>query len=168
MSCDPRTPVAKAGTRHGAGTRRQPPARRLSETRRVRWQERTVHIAIGYDDSGLRPLEVFYNAGYRSGSEMEALISDLCIALSVMLQHEEVTARHLSRSMSRAFSERTGQAEPASVLGVLLTEIMRPPAWADAEPDTAQGAEPVPSAGGAADGAGSANTPDSGGTGGAP
>ena len=58
---------------------------------------------------------------------MEALVSDLCIALSVMLQHEGVTAATLRKSMGEAFDQLTGETVPASVLGLLLEELCRPP-----------------------------------------
>ena len=117
---------------HEAGPRHRPPARRHAETRRIRWKDQTVHISIGYDASGLEPVEIFYSAGYRSGADMETLVSDLCIALSVMIQHEGITAARLCKSMSTAFDLRTGKREPGSILGLLLTELERPPAWADA------------------------------------
>ena len=73
--------------------------------------------------------EIFYDGGYRSGSNMEALVSDLCIALSVMLQHEGVTAASLAKSMSTAFELHTGAEKPASILGLLLHELERTPSW---------------------------------------
>ena len=114
------------------GSRHRPPARRHAETRRIRWKDQTVHISIGYDASGLTPVEIFYSAGYRSGADMETLVSDLCIALSVMIQHEGITAASLSKSMSTAFDLRTGKRGAGSILGLLLTELERAPAWADA------------------------------------
>ena len=130
-------------------TERTPlPPRRPSETRKLNWAGKTVFVTIGYDDylrappvrapnapperlpeDRLSPREIFYDGGYRSGSDMEALVSDLCIALSVMLQHEGVSAASLARSMSTAFELRTGKEKPASILGLLLHEIERPPAW---------------------------------------
>ena len=130
-------------------TERKPlPPRRPSETRKLTWAGNTVYVTIGYDDylgaspvrasnaplerlpkDQLSPREIFYDGGYKSGSDMEALVSDLCIALSVMLQHEGVTAGGLAKSMSTAFELRTGREEPASILGLLLYELERPPAW---------------------------------------
>ena len=110
-----------------AGPRRRLPPRRHSETRRLAWAGQNVHVTVGYDDS-LAPREIFYSGGYRSGSDMEALVSDLCIALSVMLQHEGITAAALGRSMGAAFDLRTGEPMPASILGLLLEELARPPA----------------------------------------
>ncbi|WP_419738599.1 hypothetical protein [Ruegeria sp.] len=105
------------------------PDRRPGETRKLTWAGQSVFVTIGYGADHMTPLEIFYDSGYRSGSDMEALVSDLCIALSVMLQHEGVTAASLARSMSRAFDLRTGAEKPASILGLLLEEIERPPAW---------------------------------------
>ncbi|WP_419738559.1 hypothetical protein [Ruegeria sp.] len=105
------------------------PDRRPGETRKLTWAGKTIFVTIGYGADHMTPLEIFYDSGYRSGSDMEALVSDLCIALSVMLQHEGVTAASLARSMSRAFDLRTGAEKPASILGLLLDELIRPPAW---------------------------------------
>ena len=110
-----------------AGPRRRLPPRRHSETRRLAWAGQTIHVTVGYDDR-LQPKEIFYAGGYRSGSDMEALVSDLCIALSVMLQHDGVTAAALGKSMGETFDVRTGEPMPASILGLLLEELARPPA----------------------------------------
>ena len=110
-----------------SGPRRRLPERRLSETRRLVWAGQTIHVTVGYGPDSLEPREVFYAGGYRSGSDMEALVSDLCIALSVMLQHEAVTAAGLRKSMGAAFDVRTGEPMPASILGLLLEELNRPP-----------------------------------------
>ncbi len=111
------------------GTRIPPPPRRPGETRKLTWKEQSVYVTIGYRDDHVTPCEIFYDGGYRSGSDMEALVSDLCVALSVMLQQEGLTAAALGKSMSEAFDLRTGKREPASILGLLLFEIVRPPAW---------------------------------------
>lgn len=115
-----------------ARPRRRLPNRRYSENRKLFWKERTIYLSVGYGPDGLEPREVFYADGYRSGSDMEALVSDLCIALSVVLQHEGVTVASLRKSMGQAFDVRTGDPMPASILGLLLEELARPPQWADA------------------------------------
>ena len=111
-------------------TRRMPlPPRRPSETRKLSWAGNTVFVTIGYDADHMHAREIFYDGGYKSGSDMEALVSDLCIALSVMLQHEGISAATLRKSMSTAFELHTGQDHPASILGLLLCELERPPEW---------------------------------------
>ena len=122
-------------TETAAGGRRRLPQRRMSETRRLAWAGRKVHVTVGYGPDGLEAREIFYNGGCRSGSDMEALMSDLCIALSVMLQHEGVTPAALARSMGETFDLLTGDPVPASVLGLLLEELSRPPEWAPAPGD---------------------------------
>lgn len=126
-----------------AGRRRRLPNRRFSETRKLAWSGRTIFVTVGYGRDGLEPREIFYSAGYSSGSDMEALVSDLCIALSVMLQHEGVTAATLGRSMGETFDLRTGDPMPASILGLLLDELSRPPEWAEAMA-SAEGEEGAP------------------------
>ena len=110
-----------------AGPRRRLPPRRHSETRRLAWAGQTIHVTVGYDTDSLEPKEIFYSGGYRCGSDMETLVSDLCIALSVMLQHEGVTAASLGKSMGETFDVRTREPMPASILGLLLEELARPP-----------------------------------------
>ena len=100
---------------------------RPSETRRLAWAGQTIHVMVGYEADSLKPREIFYSGGYRSGSDMEALVSDLCIALSVMLQHEGVTVAALRKSMGETFDVRTGDPMPASILGLLMEELARPP-----------------------------------------
>ena len=123
------------------GSRSRLPNRRLSENRKLVRGGQTIYLTVGYGPDGLEPKEVFYADGYRSGSDMEALVSDLCIALSVFLQHEGVTVASLRKSMGQTFDLRTGDPMPASILGFILEELSRPPEWADAAVHP-EGAEP--------------------------
>ena len=144
-----------------AGSRQRLPNRRYSENRKMFWKERTIYLSVGYGPDGLAPKEVFYADGYRSGSDMEALVSDLCIAVSVMLQHDGVTAATLRKSMGVAFDQRTGDPMPASILGLLLEELSRPPEWADAVAQ-AECAAPAASMETGISGAGALDRPSSG------
>lgn len=132
--------TAKAGT----GRRRRLPNRRFSENRKLVWAGRTIYLTVGYGPDGLEPWEVFYADGYQSGSDMEALVSDLCIMLSVVLQIDGVTAAALRKSMGQTFDVRTGDPMPASILGLLLEELSRPPEWADDMARRAEKHGPVP------------------------
>lgn len=125
------------------GTRRRLPNRRFSENRKLFWAGRTIYLTVGYAD-GVEPKEVFYADGYRSGSDMEALVSDLCIMLSVVLQREGVTVQALRKSMGQTFDARTGDPMPASILGLLLEELSRPPEWAGDLERRAEGQGPGP------------------------
>ena len=144
-----------------AGRRRRLPERRLSENRKLVRGGQTIYLTVGYGPDGLEPKEVFYADGYRSGSDMEALVSDLCIALSVVLQHEGVTVASLRKSMGRTFDVRTGDPMPASILGLILEELSRPPQWAEAAMH-AQGAELTCDEENANSGAGDVEHPGSG------
>ena len=118
--------------------RQTPPPRRLSETRRVehvRSDGVTVPIlvSVGYaEDDPLRPVEVFYAEGFRSGADLEFLTQDACVLVSLLLQHGVPPAR-IAASMS--LRENTDGAHvPGSLAGTIAAELARPPAWADALP----------------------------------
>lgn len=121
-----------------AGPRRTLPNRRRSEARKIKWRpphnvdapETTIHVTIGYGDDGLRPVEIFYDAGYRSGSDRATEISDLCIMISVFIQHEGVTIDSLMRPLAQEKDARSGSLEFGSTVGVLLEQLKTPPAWA--------------------------------------
>lgn len=109
------------------------PDRRLSETRRIEHARADgararVFITIGYaPEEPLRPREVFYDEGYRSGSDLEYLVQDLCVIVSLLLQHgtpPEAIARSLSR--------REGADGPVhgSLAGTIAAELAVPPEWA--------------------------------------
>ena len=132
MASEHNTPIHQAGPRH------HPPTRRRSETRRIVWQapnamgaETRIFVTIGYAEDGHRPVEIFYNEGYRSGSDLEMLVSDICILLSIMMQHEDVEIGSFTKSLAREQDLRSGDMRFASIIGVLLDELQRPPEWAD-------------------------------------
>lgn len=141
-----------------AGTRIKPPSRRLSENRKITWQppsnpdapETTIYVTIGYHEDGLTPLEIFYDSGYRSGSEREAEVSDVCIVLSVFLQHSDIDLNGFTKSVSQITDLRSGEEAHGSLIGVLLDELQKPPRWAkilkaaqDSEHQRKQSADPT-------------------------
>ncbi len=123
--------------------RRRPPDRRRSETRRIRWASplvtnaprKPIHVTVGYDAGTGRPIEIFYAAGYRSGSENETLVSDVCIVLSHMLQRDNMPdPAELLQALARERDPATGEERCASLVGMLLDELRRPPErWDDDE-----------------------------------
>ena len=128
---DTRTPVQG---------RMPPPNRRQSETRTIRWRsplipggpETTIHVTVGFDQALRRPVEIFYASGYRSGSELETLVSDMCIVLSMMLQHRDMPdPEDILGTVAREADPQTGQMVSASLVGVLLEELRKPPHWRD-------------------------------------
>ena len=122
------------------GQRPPLPPRRRSEARRIEWVSplnpdgwpQKIYVTIGYDEAdALTPREIFYDAGYKSGSDMETLLRDLCIVLSVLLQHDGVAIDIFMSSISREVNMRTDQVAMGSIVGVLLQELRRPPQWAE-------------------------------------
>lgn len=81
------------------GPYREPlPHRRMSSTERLVWDQQAWSITVGFDPMG-RAREVFVCAE-RSSSQLEAVISDGCILLSILLQLGVPSAelwRHLGR-----------------------------------------------------------------------
>lgn len=121
------------------GPRKALPARRRSEARRIAWVSplnpdgwpQKIYVTIGYDEAdALTPREMFYDAGYKSGSDMETLLRDLCIVISVLLQHEGVSIGTFMGAISREVNARTDLVEMGSIVGVLLNELNTPPSWA--------------------------------------
>ena len=113
-----------------SGSRRQPPPdRRPCETRKLQWQGQSVFITVGYREDFRTPCEIFYDAGYKSGSDMEAMISDICIMLSIWLQVPNTSPDELQKSLSENITHATGECGPGSIFGLLLHEIFDPPTW---------------------------------------
>ena len=122
------------------GQRKPLSSRRRSDARRIEWISplnpdgwpQKIYVTIGYDEAdALTPREIFYDAGYKSGSDMETLLRDLCIVLSVLLQHDGVELDLFMSSISREVNMRTDQVEMGSIVGVLLKELNTPPQWAE-------------------------------------
>ena len=122
-----------------APARRRLPDRRLTETRLV--VHRTpdgratpISVSIGYDPAEpTRPREVFYDAGYRSGADLEFAVQDLCVVLSLLLQHG-VEPREIGRSMSVSYGPDEAPHH-GSLAGTVVAELMVPPQWAEAHPE---------------------------------
>ena len=117
-------------------SRQPPPARRLSETRRVEHVRSDgaairILVSVGYAaDDPLRPVEVFYAEGFRSGADLEFLTQDACVLVSLLLQHGVPPAR-IAAAMSRR-EDPGGTISPGSLAGTIAAELVHPPAWADA------------------------------------
>ena len=109
--------------------------RRLSETRRIEWTSplnpdgwpMKIFITVGFDTDGRTPREIFYDSGLKTGSDQETLIRDICVLISVVLQHDGVNLEVFTKSLSRELNLRTGSEDMGSILGVLLSELRRPP-----------------------------------------
>ncbi len=95
------------------------PSRRLTETRKVKTGNgQKIFLSVGYDPNDQsRPREVFYSAGFRSGSELEFQVQDLCVMISLLLQHGHMPA-DIAKSLARR-EMPDGQIQYASIAGVL-------------------------------------------------
>ena len=101
------------------------PTRRLAENRKVTTPEgHNVHLSIGYDpDEPDRPREVFYSAGFKSGSQLEFQIQDACVMISLLLQHG-LRPEDVAKSLSRV-EQPDGTMAYASIVGLIAAELAR-------------------------------------------
>ncbi|MBE0455367.1 MAG: ribonucleotide reductase [Roseovarius sp.] len=99
------------------------PTRRLVETRKIKTVEgHTVHLSVGYDPTEQgRPREVFYSAGFKSGSQLEFQIQDACVLLSLLLQHGH-RPEDIIKSLARA-ELPDGSMAYASIIGLIAAEL---------------------------------------------
>lgn len=108
-------------------TRTRLPHRRFAETVVMEHGGQRFAVTVGFYPDG-RPGEVFTH-GMKTGSSLDALLVDACVAVSWLLQHG-VDPAELASSMGRQ-----GGAEPASIIGAVIDHIAIKPA-----PDTSTGA----------------------------
>lgn len=99
------------------------PTRRLAENIKLKTPEgHTIHLTIGYDPDEIgRPREVFYSAGFRSGSQLEFQIQDACVMLSLLLQHG-LKPKDIERSLSRV-EQPDGSLVHGSVIGLIAEKL---------------------------------------------
>ena len=92
-------------------------------------RETPLSVSIGYDPAEpLRPREVFYDAGCRSGADLEFAVQDLCVIVSLLLQHG-VDPREIGRSPSVSHGADDAPHH-GSLAGMVVAELLAPPAWA--------------------------------------
>ena len=99
------------------------PTRRLTETRRVRTPEgHSIHLSVGFDpDEPDRPREVFYSAGFKTGSQLEFQIQDACVMISLLLQHG-LKPDDIAKSLSLV-EQPDGSIAYASHVGLIVCAI---------------------------------------------
>lgn len=100
------------------------PTRRLTETRRVQTPDgHTMHLSVGFDpDEPDRPREVFYSAGFKSGSQLEFQIQDACVMLSLLMQHG-LRPQDIAKSLART-EQPDGSMTYASITGLIVSELI--------------------------------------------
>lgn len=61
--------------------------RRQSATYKITTEKHSFFITVGYDPiDHITPKEVFYDTGFKEGSDMQFIINDICIMISMCLQ----------------------------------------------------------------------------------
>lgn len=100
-------------------TRTPLPHRRPAVTVDAEWLGRPLSISIGFGPDGA-PQEVFAS-GPHEGSDLAHLLADLCVIVSVALQHG-VPPAALGKSLGRVPAWPDGEA-PASIAGRLLEAL---------------------------------------------
>ena len=120
------------GNRPSASVRRKLPNRRLSETRKVTTDEgHTVFLSVGYDAAAPgQPREVFYDAGFKEGSQLAFQVQDFCVLCSLLLQFG-MTPDAVAKSLARK-EQPDGKIQYASISGMIVAELAKPPQWHDA------------------------------------
>ena len=101
------------------------PTRRLTETRRIETRDgHKIFLSVGFDPiEPDRPREVFYSAGFRSGSQLEFQIQDDCVLISLLLQHG-LPVEEIAKSLARE-EQPDGSMARASVVGVIVDELTK-------------------------------------------
>jgi hypothetical protein len=117
-------PPADAFSRHPLQGRRRLPNRRPARTVDLVFCGALYQVTIGYRFDVRtfvsEPAEVF-TGGAKPGSEMDAILDDACVTLSLLLQHGVAPAA-LALSVGRAEG-----AVPASVIGALADLVAAAP-----------------------------------------
>ena len=98
-------------------TRERLPNRRPNETVSLMFGGMSFAVTIGFFPTDGRPGEVFAS-GAKSGCDLDYLLDDSCVALSLLLQHG-VEPAALANSMGRAGDGAT----PASIIGALADRL---------------------------------------------
>jgi hypothetical protein len=96
--------------------------RRRCETLQIDWRGAPLTVCVGFDDAGA-PREVFVD-GPREGSDIQHLLADACVVISLALQHD-VPPAALLKSLGTVPDWSSGALRdgPASVIGAVLRVV---------------------------------------------
>lgn len=99
--------------------RHQLPPRRLTVTNNIEWARRAWSISVGFDDA-LKVREIFAD-GHKSGTELEAILDDACILISMLLQ-AGASIQDLAEKLGREGVDPSAPASsiPSSILGLAI------------------------------------------------
>ncbi len=101
------------------------PTRRMTQTRKINTADgHTVYLSVGYDPRvPSRPREVFYSAGFKSGSQLEFMVQDACVLISLLLQHGHLPAE-IAKSLS-CVEQPDGTSAHGSIVGLITEELSK-------------------------------------------
>lgn len=94
------------------------PTRRQNETTSIQFGAKTLTVTVGFDRVGSAK-EIFCS-GPKDGSEMQHILADACVIISIALQHG-IAPDALARSLGRVPTWR-GE-EWASPIGAILEAV---------------------------------------------
>ena len=94
--------------------RQRLPQRRPNQTVELIHGSMNFSVTIGYDPATAQPREVFVH-GAKVGSNMDAILDDVCVLLSLVLQHG-IRASSLAKSMGYHGANK----KPSSIIGRLV------------------------------------------------
>lgn len=100
------------------------PFRRLVHTHTILTEDGTrIELSVGYDPQDVtRPREVFYAAGFKTGSMLEFQIQDACVLVSLLLQHGH-TPERIAKSLSSETAP-DGSQRKGSHIGLILEALL--------------------------------------------
>jgi len=102
--------------------RKRLPNRRLNQTVDIDFGGAVYAVTVGYQMDGT-PAEVFAH-GAKTGSQIDLLLDDVCVALSLALQHG-IDPRALAASMG-TLSTGDRASVVGAVVDLLASEARRP------------------------------------------
>lgn len=93
-------------------------------TRTINWAGSEFSVSVGFWPDNGQPAEVFA-AGSKTGSDMQTLLADSCVILSLALQYG-IEPGALLHSLARVPASKTESA-PASIIGTICEALLQGP-----------------------------------------
>lgn len=108
----------------GFGSRARLPARRPSVTMVIEWRGMDIVVTAGFDPASDALREVFAQ-GPRFGSDLDSVVADACVVISLALQHGARPGGML-RSLGTVpvMSDGVETEAPASVVGAIVAALV--------------------------------------------
>ena len=100
-------------------SRERLPARRPNQTTALVYDGTRYEVTVGFHPATGEAREVFCH-GAKAGSNMDAILDDACILLSVLLQHGVAPA-----SLVATMGRLGGVGQCASIIGALAEHLAR-------------------------------------------